>query len=276
MRELQQTISCLQQQLVASQEECQCLRAQLQWWEQKPQQQQQLTGSERAARGQLQDLEASDRTQLLATIAKWKAQAWEEVSARRVAAEARAQAALQRKAMCPRFVSTQTERCIVMKDGAMVQSNDLSWPSWCTAISTVGWTEGRHYFEVTVHSMVGIAVGLTRCACEAYTGKEMLGCGPEGWAYCCFDGHAYHDNEQGVEYGARYYPDDTVGVLVDATEGSVAFFRNQECQGTAFTDLPRCALYAAVSLYSSSVSCRWDAPLPEWGMQARAQCTTSA
>ncbi|XP_050736556.1 E3 ubiquitin-protein ligase TRIM9-like [Eriocheir sinensis] len=119
-----------------------------------------------------------------------------------------------------------------------------------TALATVGFSRGRHYWQFTVESYdanADVVFGVARANVDK---ENMLGNDVHGWAMYIdhqrswfLHGAAHHGRcEGGVGVGT------TVGVLLDLTHGTLTFYVNEEQQGdVAFTDLSG-LLYPAVSV----------------------------
>ena len=75
----------------------------------------------------------------------------------------------------------------------------------------------------------------------------------KGWSYYgCTPGYKYH-NGNATEYGRAFNTGDVIGVLLDQSEGTLAFTHNGEELGVAYSDLPNDEpLYPAVSLCQNS------------------------
>ncbi|XP_063868583.1 E3 ubiquitin-protein ligase TRIM9-like isoform X1 [Scylla paramamosain] len=119
-----------------------------------------------------------------------------------------------------------------------------------TALASVGFSRGRHYWQFTVESYdanADVVFGVARASVDK---EHMLGNDVHGWAMYIdhqrswfLHGAAHHGRcEGGVAVGT------TVGVLLDLTHGTLTFYVNEEQQGdVAFTDLTG-LLYPAVSV----------------------------
>ncbi|XP_076039287.1 E3 ubiquitin-protein ligase TRIM9-like isoform X2 [Oratosquilla oratoria] len=118
------------------------------------------------------------------------------------------------------------------------------------ALGSLAFSRGRHYWTFSIdayNANADVVFGIARTGIN----KEiMLGNDPHGWAMYIdhqrswfLHGAAHHGrNEGGVAVGT------TVGVLLDLTRGTLAFYVNDEPQGdVAFTDLEG-LFYPAVSI----------------------------
>ena len=57
----------------------------------------------------------------------------------------------------------------------------------------------------------------------------------DGWAI--YNGQTRHgSNSTGPHYGSQLVAGDIIGVAVDMVDGTLSFYRNQQCWGVAFKE----------------------------------------
>jgi len=103
------------------------------------------------------------------------------------------------------------------------------------AISTIGMSSGKWYWEVTPTVSSAYMIGI---------GKAGYGAGlnpfdwqtTSGFGYFSNNGNKY-TNSVSTAYGASYTTNDVIGVALDMDAGTLAFYKNGTSQGTAFTGL---------------------------------------
>lgn len=126
--------------------------------------------------------------------------------------------------------------------------------SWKSTRAIIGISSGKWYWEVTATSGSFLDIGISK-ASEAQSASNYVGIGANGWGYV-YDGKKYNSGV-GVTYGATYTSGDVIGVAFDADNGTLAFYKNNVSQGTAFTGLTAGPYFPAVSNYSSSWACNF-------------------
>ncbi len=102
---------------------------------------------------------------------------------------------------------------------------------WQGGRASVGVFKGAHYFEATVADE-----GLCRVGWSTRVGKLDLGTDACGFGYGGTGKKSY--NKKFDDYGEAYKLGDTVGCLLDADAGTVAFSKNGVAFGKAF-DVPK-------------------------------------
>ena len=115
----------------------------------------------------------------------------------------------------------------------------VSGATYRNAVGTIGVSFGKWYWEVLVNTWSSDAgIGITNNPANVIVG--FLGSNSSGWAYSPYpiggNGSKY-GNGAFVAYGATYTSGDIIGVVLDADNGTLTFYKNGVSQGTAFTGL---------------------------------------
>jgi hypothetical protein len=118
--------------------------------------------------------------------------------------------------------------------------------AWTTALSTIGMTSGKWYFEATMTSTGEQMVGIAN---QAFTTSTYLGANSNSWAYYS-TGFKYF-NASASAYGTAYSNGAVIGVALDLDAGTVTFYANGSNQGQAFSGLTG-PLFFGVSGISST------------------------
>ena len=118
--------------------------------------------------------------------------------------------------------------------------------AWTTALSTIGMTSGKWYFEATMTSTGEQMVGIAN---QAFTTSTYLGANSNSWAYYS-TGFKYF-NASASAYGTAYSNGAVIGVALDLDAGTVTFYANGSSQGQAFSGLTG-PLFFGVSGISST------------------------
>lgn len=117
-----------------------------------------------------------------------------------------------------------------------------------TARASEGFSQGKWYWEVLITDggLFGgaITIGVGRANA---TLDDFLGADANGWAYYGLDGSLLNDYLSSP-LGAEYTTGDVIGVALDATAGTVEFFKNGNPQGAAI-DIGVGPWYPMFSLY---------------------------
>ena len=101
-------------------------------------------------------------------------------------------------------------------------------------IGTIGVTNGKFYWEVTV-SATGASDG-TRIGISNDLSQNSAGTATVYRTYIN-DGTKNDQVAGPASYGASYTTNDVIGVALDITAGTITFYKNNTSQGTAFTDI---------------------------------------
>jgi hypothetical protein len=107
---------------------------------------------------------------------------------------------------------------------------------WSDATGTIGVSSGKWYWEVTVVSGVGGAEE-ARCGIlkDGFALPSIGGYNAGSYVYSN-NGNKYN-NSTGVAYGATFTNGDIIGVALDLDAGTLAFYKNNTSQGTAYSGL---------------------------------------
>ena len=121
---------------------------------------------------------------------------------------------------------------------AVTQSSNSS-----TVASTIGMSSGKYYSEFTFSSIPsgGTTVGIMPTSVTS-TGFEL---GSTATSYSYLNNGQKYNNGSSSAYGASYTTSDVIGVAFDATNGTLAFYKNGTSQGTAFTGISGEFIFAA-------------------------------
>jgi hypothetical protein len=102
-------------------------------------------------------------------------------------------------------------------------------------------SSGKYYWEITV-TAAAVLVGIAK---SGATLNNFLGQDANGWAYQPSTGNKITGNVSS-SYGATFTTGDVIGVALDATAGTLTFYKNGVSQGVAFSGLSG-TFYPAVS-----------------------------
>lgn len=100
------------------------------------------------------------------------------------------------------------------------------------ARGTIGVSSGKWYWEVTINSGSGNAVGI--CTDGLPQATNILN-NAFAWAYA-INGNKWN-NASSTAYGATYTAGDVIGVLLDVGAGTITMFKNASSQGVMFSGL---------------------------------------
>lgn len=125
-----------------------------------------------------------------------------------------------------------------------------------TALSSVGVTSGKWYWEVTLNtSVAGVPqIGIAKQGLGTIS-TNGLGQSVNAWTYLSNANKG--NNNTFTAYGATYTVGDIIGVAFDVDNGTLVFYKNNSSQGTAFTGLTNGPYFPAFggSSGSSAVAC---------------------
>ena len=113
-------------------------------------------------------------------------------------------------------------------------------------VSTFGVSSGKWYWEVSVTSVTSTAscvIGISSKSDPGVLG-DWPGANSFGWSYYAANGTK--NNSAQLAYGASYTAGDTIGVALDADNGTLTFYKNNTSQGTAYTGLTSGPYYPAI------------------------------
>jgi hypothetical protein len=118
---------------------------------------------------------------------------------------------------------------------------------WTTALSTIGMTSGKWYFEATMTSTGEQMVGIAN---QAFTTSTYLGANSNSWAYYS-TGFKYF-NASASAYGTAYSNGAVIGVALDLDAGTVTFYANGSSQGQAFSGLTGTMFFGVSGISSTT------------------------
>ena len=98
---------------------------------------------------------------------------------------------------------------------------------------TIGVSTGKWYWEVSKVSGADICVGVVDASTSL---SAFIGNAAKSYGYYGYDGKKVNNSTQS-SYGASYGVGDIIGVALDLDNGTIAFYKNNVAQGTAFTGL---------------------------------------
>jgi len=139
---------------------------------------------------------------------------------------------------------------------------------WATIRGTVWVNSGKWYWEAVpsnVASSVMVGV-LNTVAIAGATATLYAGMYSGGYAYHA-NGQKWNNNV-GAAYGATYTTNDTIGIALDMTAGTITFYKNGVSQGVAYSGITG-YVAPAFSMYNSSY---W---LPNFGQRPFAYAAPS-
>ena len=113
-------------------------------------------------------------------------------------------------------------------------------------VSTFGVSSGKWYWEVSVTSVTStpaVVIGISSKSNPNELG-DYPGANSFGWSYYAANGNK--NNATQLSYGASYTAGDTIGVALDADNGTLTFYKNNTSQGTAYTGLTSGPYYPAI------------------------------
>lgn len=97
---------------------------------------------------------------------------------------------------------------------------------------TQGKSTGKHFYEATVTSGGSVQIGVAKSTENL---SAPVGGGVGGYSY--LDGGDKYNNNTTAFYGSGYTTGDVIGVALDLTAGTIAFYKNGVALGTAYTGL---------------------------------------
>ncbi len=107
--------------------------------------------------------------------------------------------------------------------------------------ATIGKSSGSWYWEITPTVGGSLRVGVAKISEST---SSQLGSGADGYAYT--DAGTKANNGSTTAYGSGWGTGDKVGILFDASAGTLEFYLNNVSQGVAFTGLSG-TFYPAIS-----------------------------
>jgi hypothetical protein len=116
---------------------------------------------------------------------------------------------------------------------------------------TLGVYSGKWYWEVTVGSVTSSSIGIAN---SSHTITTECGSTANSWGYLQ-DARKYNSGSAS-SYGVSYTTGDVIGVALDMDNGTLAFYKNNASQGTAYSSLSG-TMFPCVSDFSSGSSA-WD------------------
>jgi hypothetical protein len=143
-----------------------------------------------------------------------------------------------------------------LANGGMTVTNaNLDWTCGATQsniVSTIAVSSGKWYFEYapTTANPAGSRkrIGIALATYQPVTGAYFSG-GSAGYAY--IQNGNKENNGSASAYGATWDNGDIIGVALDLDAGTLAFYKNNSSQGTAYSSLSG-TFVAAVGDFSSS------------------------
>jgi hypothetical protein len=156
------------------------------------------------------------------------------------------------------LISNATGYLIPATNGNLEVSVAAGSNAFFGQVGTQAITSGKFYWEVTPTAIATSAgtwmeVGIIQSAL-AYPSSTAIGAFNGGFAYT-------NDGLKGRSatysaYGATWTTNDVIGVALDATGGSITFYKNGVSQGAAYTDLTNYNLpagyYPAIAIYRNT------------------------
>jgi hypothetical protein len=130
--------------------------------------------------------------------------------------------------------------------------------AWASVRATLAKTSGKHYFEVTLDTLLYVRVGVATSATPL---NQPIGAETTGWAYDTFSGQKY--NSSTGSYGVACAQGDVVMVAVDIDAGKIWVGKNgtwfdsgDPVAGTnpMYTDAGITNVFPATSGYTSAVT----------------------
>ena len=126
--------------------------------------------------------------------------------------------------------------------------------TWSNAVSTIGVSSGKWYFEMTAltgASTDGIMIGLLRNQMPA--SGNFIGSDANNYGYYSFNGQKVTGGSFS-SYGASYNNNDIIGCAFDADNGTLTFYKNGVSQGVAFSGISVSGntWYLGISCYAPS------------------------
>jgi hypothetical protein len=132
---------------------------------------------------------------------------------------------------------------------------DVTWGtagSSTQGTATIGFSNGKWYWETTITassaSPTNAVLGITT---RVFGDSEYPGYSATSWGYRGSDGQKWN-NVSGSSYGSSYTIGDVIGVLFDADNGTLTFYKNGISQGQAFSGLTSGPYFPAIGDQSSS------------------------
>jgi hypothetical protein len=115
-----------------------------------------------------------------------------------------------------------------------LSNGNLTYATAASGITkgTIGVSSGKWYWEFTAGA-TGCLVGL--CDITLIPTTSYIGSALNSWGYDS-SGQKYN-NGTGSAYGATFTTGDVIGIALDASAGTITFYKNNVSQGTAFTGL---------------------------------------
>lgn len=155
------------------------------------------------------------------------------------------------------FISTESEAPFQfdlenMSPNLLVSPHSLtllnqSNKKWSTARANVRLTSGVHRWDVHIDRCVSKNIFIGVAAREAHL-NNYVGCDKFGWAFLA-NKAVWHNKSKTKTYGDLFRSGDTVTVILDLEEGTLAFNLNNKSLGVAVEGLVG-PLYPAFSLYN--------------------------
>jgi hypothetical protein len=127
--------------------------------------------------------------------------------------------------------------------------------SYSTSPATFGMSSGKWYWEYTCTTYsasgdthYGIGTGAFNIYQNTWAGSTSA-----GWIYAASNGNKYN-NSSATAYGSTFTSGDVIGVAFDADNGTLAFYKNNTSQGTAFTGLTSGPYFPVATVGTSNVT----------------------
>jgi len=140
---------------------------------------------------------------------------------------------------------------VVLYDGNLYLANGS--PYWGASRGTIWVTEGKWYWEVSIHYLGDVMVGVmgwhTYLAGRSETEYIYVGQTADGWGYHP-SGNKYNGVTGGVGYGSAFALNHILGVALDMDAGTITFYNQGVSQGVAFSNLK-----SQSDRYAPAISC---------------------
>lgn len=120
---------------------------------------------------------------------------------------------------------------------------------------TIGITSGKFYWEFTQNANAATLMGIAGSFHPA-TAAGTLGYYSDEYSY--YGTGQKYNNGSLTSYGASYTTGDVIGVALDATAGTLTFYKNGASQGTAFSSIPAGTYFPAAGSASGTSTGYWN------------------